>query len=430
MHYPFVRPVSGRLDSGSYADAFMHLGSCIVVADRIAVTCAHVLAPTCYDWEYVPTHELETRLPNKVEILDGPGNRATPVTVHLERDRDIAILVFDRDLGIRPATIALGIEAVGPSAALRAVGFAAESAGREAQITPFPAPTFEVLPVSERDESMPIRFEIRAGVSPGNSGGAILVEDGELRPVFGMIRMGVGGTEGCTSYRLLQFLAAHQYWPTSFMFWEEPGTARERTADTQRWSIARLFGFDEPRLELDGGDAFPPLDFSVLPPAQFSGPAGETFVVGRPVAMMTAPVARRLLKALGYDSTPGARDMALGLTMPKVEDLAAKLGRLSGISFRIPTLAEWWLGTTACRVAADPVAIHGYAGGTISTTERAPNAWDIRPTPTAAREWVRRTSDVHPISVRADGHTLPMPPGQTLNNLGVRFVVDLVSRRG
>lgn len=140
--------------------------------------------------------------------------------------------------------------------------------------------------------------------------------------------------------------------------------------------------------------------------------------VERPVAMLFQAVDRALA---GLEGGAGGKalQMATSVSLDDVRRHAERLTAQTGKHWRLPRAAEWWMAMTA-GTGRPP---HAGSSGGLWLDEVPLNAWEIRPPPPTAMEWVA-DEGLPTGAIGAVGQRQPIRADIRLPMVGYRLVID------
>ena len=406
-------------------------GSGICVSPSLLVTCLHVV--------YAETAELSEpdslsiqdaqRMRENVAVLDCDASWRTPGAIFYDKARDIAVLKFDPPLRTQPALCGIDFTLELVERLMRrswhALGYPRTENGKLV-----PATLIDGLAVITGDAQggCAMSLQIKGGLQPGFSGGALVWRDHPAQPVIGMPRMGGGEksiTAACTMDAVLHVMKAQRMWPSRIMSMADMLSPNEASAaadlDCRRSRVADLFA-DACATARERGLALAP-----IPHGRVLLPDGRMREVQRPVAIMCTPMSRGTLGIAAANEWDAGTRMATSLSRHQVEKMGQRMPCPSGGRWRLPTLAEWWMAVTAgqSRVpsSSTPAAIDGF-----STDAEPENCWGIQLPPGGSLEWLAAEPGEPDSVIDPRGECSTAAATASVSNIGFRFVWDPLER--
>jgi Trypsin-like peptidase domain len=416
--------------AGSSGRRWLPAGSGICISPRVVVSCVHVVGDVYID----PRQKkitLKSPLNEKdMAVLDLGLRWRVPTAVIPDLELDLAILRFDRPLSLPPATVGINFTADIARALSRdddwgAVGFPGHAGGR----TVTDAQLVNGIGVAEsnREDDCASRLVFNGGIAPGFSGGALVWLGHSEQPVVGMPRLG-GESTVTVAYAMdliLRVLRDNRLWPSRPFCMADLISPLQPTAaddlDRRRQRLQPAFESLRATMYAQG------LSVSVIPQGRVRSADGTLHEVPRPVAMMCAPVSVEFLDGTVEAQLGLKHRMAHNLSRHQAELIAEQLPTPSGGCWRLPTLAEWWMGVTAGR-RQQPSSSANPPPAPLLVQEAAENCWQIRYQPDGSFEWLAGEAGIEDGAISSRGHLRKLNPAARAPNIGFRLVWDPVER--
>ncbi|WP_143684421.1 formylglycine-generating enzyme family protein [Variovorax sp. KK3] len=192
----------------------------------------------------------------------------------------------------------------------------------------------------------------------------------------------------------------------------DAATLKRRSAELER-VIPAMTGMDMRRL-------------AWVPTGVVRFPDGRLLEVARPVALMCSAFDTTEAGQRRNEEDDPREVMATKVSRQDAERAACDLSDRTGLRWRLPTLAEWWMGVSAGSGRAPSDAS---ASGGLWLRDVRPNAWRVRPPPAEAMEWV--IDDMSSDGVIGNrGHWRNLHPHIRVDWVGFRLVLDYFEGAG